>query len=127
MGSYPARGVARCQARGGSGELNLFRPLLGGRLPRPPAPHPVGEPLEPLLGVFELRGSHLLGAPRDLARVDEQLAQHLAQRSAAAPLRLRARAHSVWIPSARSPSSRYSCAGALSVAAIPRSAMSVST
>src|SRR2546430_17681721 len=122
MGSYPARGVARCQARGGSGELNLFRPLLGGRLPRPPAPHPVGEPLEPLLGVFELRGSHLLGAPRDLPRVDEQLVQHLAQRSVAAPLCLRAWAHAVWIPRARSSALRNSCAAARSVAAMPRSA-----
>src|SRR5204862_6318512 len=114
MGSSPPRRVARGQAR--------LRPLLGGRFPRRHPPHFVGQPLEPLLGVLELRGRHLLSAPRDLARVHEQLVQHLAQRSVGAPLRLAARAHAVWIPSARSSALRNSCAAARSVEARPRSA-----
>src|SRR2546430_10175189 len=77
----------------------------GGPGAGPPPPPLTGEPLQPLLGVVELHGSHVPRAPRQLARVLEELVEHLAQRPVAAPLHhvaLAFRAHAVWIPIARS-------------------------
>src|SRR6266566_4567984 len=104
-------------------QMELFEGLPGvAPPPRREAPHFVREPLEALLRVVQLGRCHLLRPPGGVARVRDQIVQHFAQRPVLAPLERGARAHAVWMPSARSSARWNSSAAARSVDATPCSA-----
>src|SRR5690349_13377127 len=85
-------------------------------------PHLVRQPLQALLGVFQLLGGHVARAAADLPGVTQELVQDFPQ-GAVFPALCRGfplgRAHAVWIPKARSSAWRSSAAAARMVAAIP--------
>src|SRR5579859_580132 len=111
------------------------RNLLGstpGGFARRDSPDLVRQPFQPLLSIVQLGRSHRLGASRDIARMAEQLVQHLAERPVPPALcygrrrvrrwcrgLLAAGRHAVWIPMARSSAWRTSSTVARTVAAAP--------